>query len=259
VNFPHDTLGGRGELQRICDFKQRYAAAFDAFVANRAEATLRSAYELGREAIARELGVLDMSDVHHEALSQALHRRSDDLEPEIAVALAGEFLAESLSAFEMVQRGYREERERVLVEHRHARMLRHLSTLLSDVALTAGAGESFAEALQLVAEQARELIAADDCVARASAPESGASIEATAHAEDVETWPERSGSSAVAPAGEGHRLSVPILTLDGHEIGGLEVSKVASPLSELDEAVLVHVAQMTAAAMERARLYDRRS
>lgn len=257
MNFPHDTLGGRGELQRICDFKRRYAAAFDAFVANRAEATLRSAYELGREAIARELGVLDMADVHHEALSQALHRRSD-LEPEIAVALAGEFLAESLSAFEMVQRGYREERERVLVEHRHARMLRQLSTLLSDVALTAGAGESFAEALQLVAEQARELTAADDCVARASAPEGGAPIVATAHAEDVETWPERSGSSAVAPAGEGHRLSVPILTLDGHEIGGLEVLKVASPLSELDEAVLVHVAQMTAAAMERARLYERR-
>jgi GAF domain-containing protein len=176
------------------------------------------------------------------------------LEPEIAVALAGEFLAESLSAFEMVQRGFREERERVLLEQRHAKMLRQLSTLLSDVALTAGAGDSFSEVLQLVAEQARELTAADRCVARTRAAESGAWIEATA-ADDVETWSETNIPPQVPPAAGRHRLSVPILTLDGSDIGEFEVLKTESPLSELDEAILVHVAQMTAAAVERASLY----
>jgi hypothetical protein len=256
VNVPLDMTGVPGEPHRVRDFLRRYAAAFDAFVANQGEATLRAAYELGREAVARELGVLDVAAVHHGALRQTLRRQSH-LEPDIAVALGGEFLAESLSAFEMVQRGFREERERVLLEQRHARMLRQLSTLLSDVALTAGAGESLLEALQLVAEQARELTAADYCVARTRAAEGGTWLEAAARA-DVDTWSQVNIAPKVASAAAGHRLSVPILTLAGSDIGEIEVSKTASPFSELDEAILVHVAQMTAAAVERVRVYHSR-
>jgi GAF domain-containing protein len=247
-------MGVRSDPHRNRDFSRRYCAAFNAFLTSRAEKALRAAYELGREAIARDLGVLDLAVVHHEALGRTLRHRSN-LQPEIAVALAGEFLAESLSAFEMVHRGFREERERVLLEQRHAKMLRQLSTLLSDVTLTAGAGESLSELLQLVAEEARELTAADRCVARTRAAESRTWIEATAGANDIETWSETNVPPQVPPAAGRHRLSVPILTLGGSDIGELEVSKTESPLSELDEAILVHVAQMTAAAVERASLY----
>jgi GAF domain-containing protein len=256
VTLPHDMTGLGGKPHQVRDFMRRYAVAFETFLGKRGEATLRVAYELGREAIARELGVLEVAAVHHEALGQALRRQSH-LEPGVVVALGGDFLTETLSAFEMVQRGFREERERALLEQRHARILRQLSTLLSDVALTAGAG-SFSEVLQLVAEQARELTAADRCIARTRAAESGTWMEATAHAEDIDTWSEANVPPKVAGASAGHRLSVPILTLGGSEIGEVEVSKTTSLFSELDEAILVHVAQMTAAAVERARLYHRR-
>ena len=248
----------RPELHRHRDFSRRYGAAFDAFLTSRDETALCAAYELGRDAIAHELGVLDLAVVHHEALARTLRQRSQ-VEPEVAVALGSEFFAESLSAFEMVQRGFREERERALLEQRHAKMLRQLSTLLSDVALTAGAGESFAEVLQLVAEQARELTAADRCVARTRAGQSGPWIEAVAPTEDVETWSEANVPPELPSAAARHRLRVPILTLGGAEIGDLEVSKASSPLSELEEAILVHVSQMTAAAVERASLYRARA
>ena len=45
--------------------------------------------------------------------------------------------------------------------------------------------------------------------------------------------------------------------LDGHQIGSLEVvEKVDGTFTELDQAVLVHIAEMASAAIERIHLYD---
>jgi GAF domain-containing protein len=247
-------MGVPDDFSRAADFERKYRAAFDAFLVNQTEANLRLAYELGRDAVTGNVSALDIAAVHHEALGEAL-RRHHRLTLDAAVACAGEFLAESLSAFEMVRRGYLEERERAFFEQRQAGMLRQLSTLLSDVSLAAGAAESLVEVLQLVAEQARELTRADVCFARTSASEVDGGIEAAARESDVDKWSETDGPEPLGLRSDDSRLKVPILSLAGAEIGALEVWRTSPSFSELDEAILVHVAQMTAATVERARLY----
>jgi PAS domain S-box-containing protein len=78
-----------------------YAAALRDYVSGAGEAALTQAYELGRKAANEGLGVLDLAMLHHDALQQL---RSDDGAQ--AIALAGQFLAESLSPFEMTLRAY---------------------------------------------------------------------------------------------------------------------------------------------------------
>ena len=78
---------------------------------------------------------------------------------------AGDFFLESLSSFEMVQRGFREAREAARLERRQTEMSRQLSSFLADASLALDASDSLEEMLRLVAEQARELVGADCCVA----------------------------------------------------------------------------------------------
>jgi GAF domain-containing protein len=53
-------------------------------------------------------------------------------------------------------------------------------------------------------------------------------------------------------------LATPLTALDGGVIGALHlISESDDKFTSLDEAVVVHVAQMSAAAIERARLYGR--
>ena len=49
-----------------------YAAAFSAYLADRGERELGAAYDLGRQAVAGHLSVLDLAEAHHAALRAAL-------------------------------------------------------------------------------------------------------------------------------------------------------------------------------------------
>jgi hypothetical protein len=229
---------------QAADFRSRYWCAFAAFLLDQGEHTRHAAYELGRDAVAQGISVLDVSNTHHETLRELL-RGWPRPDVDHLISCAAEFLVETLSAFEMVQRTYREATERAVLEQRHAAMLRRLSTLLSDTSLAAGAADSLAEALQLVAEQARELTGASACIARARIGDRGNWVTAAAEEEGFETPRDRS---------EVVRLSVPVVSLAGSEIGRLEVVRRGGRFSELDEAVLVHVGQMAAATIERARV-----
>ena len=82
---------------------------------------------------------------------------------------AGDFFLESLSSFEMVQRGFREAHEAARLERRQTEMSRQLSTFLADASLALDAPDSLEEVLRLVAEQAREFVAAECCVATVAA------------------------------------------------------------------------------------------
>jgi hypothetical protein len=226
-------------------FVESYAAAFAEYLQNPGEAALAAAYELGREAVQRELSVLELATTHYDVLDTALARpgwaRADD------PARAGrDFFLESLSAFEMVQRGYREAQEAALVERRHAAILRQLSNFLADASLALDAAGSIDEMLQLVVEQARELIGARGCVARLDVSGAGeARIAARGEAHD----------GALAPA---TKIAAPLVGGDGSELGVIELSdKEEGDFSEADVAVLVHLAQMAAAAVERVQLYRR--
>jgi PAS domain S-box-containing protein len=84
----------------------RYTAALEEYLSGGGEAALQRAYELGRRGLADGLGVLEMVAIHHQAMVRVL-ASADDALPR-AIAAAGQFLAESLSPFEMTHRGYRE-------------------------------------------------------------------------------------------------------------------------------------------------------
>jgi len=86
----------------------QFGAALAAYVAHADEALLGRAYELGRSAMAEGLSIPDLVAMHARALHAIL---ADGRGPESALPLVGiaaEFLAESLSSYEMTHRGYRE-------------------------------------------------------------------------------------------------------------------------------------------------------
>jgi c-di-GMP phosphodiesterase len=83
---------------------REYAAALRAYVSTGSEAALTSAYELGRSAAAGGLGILELAILHHDALLELPRAGSGDRPP---LSMAAQFLAESLSPFEMTLRSYR--------------------------------------------------------------------------------------------------------------------------------------------------------
>lgn len=80
---------------------REYAAALAEYLSGAGEAALTRAYELGRAAVLGGLGVVDMVALHEQAVRNdgVIASRSPQ---------AAQFLAESLSPFEMTHRGFRE-------------------------------------------------------------------------------------------------------------------------------------------------------
>ena len=263
------------------ELRQSYAIGLQAYLRDPNERTLRAAYELGREAVTRELDVLDLALAHHEALAAAL-RAADPDELERLTRSAGEFLVESLSAFEMIRRAYTEARDAAALERRQASMLRQLSNLLADASLALDAG-SLDEMLRLVVEQARELTGAACCVAMLVGPE----VEAAAFDDEdehaaafVESAGVRMLAGVLDSAARAVRMSgdevaahpdsrgldlngagwlgAPLTTLDERQMGWIQLlAGAGAEFAEIDEAILAHLAQMTSATVERARMYSR--
>jgi PAS domain S-box-containing protein len=80
-----------------------YAAALRDYVAGAGEAALTRAYELGRTAASCGVSVLELAIMHHDALVGLPETGADGRH---SLALAGQFLAESLSPVEMTLRSY---------------------------------------------------------------------------------------------------------------------------------------------------------
>jgi signal transduction histidine kinase len=96
--------------------QEEYVRTLAAHLAKADEAALNHAYELGRKILADGFGVLDQVMLHNDSLvriivdcpQSELHRNLDR---------AADFLAESLSPFEMSLRGYREANTRLKALH----------------------------------------------------------------------------------------------------------------------------------------------
>lgn len=86
-------------------FEQSYRAALLEYAERRGEAALGRAYELGRRGIAEGKSLLDIAAVHHLALAEIMADRNGRRPAELLNAGA-EFLAESLSPYEMAHRGF---------------------------------------------------------------------------------------------------------------------------------------------------------
>ena len=134
------------------DLAAHYATAFSAYLADRGERELGAAYDLGREAVAARLSVLDLAEAHHAALRAALDDGARP--PEATLQAAADFLRESLSIFESVHRGYSEVREVARVEHEHVEQLR----ALADASVALNSSLTVEEILQITADAARSLI-----------------------------------------------------------------------------------------------------
>jgi GAF domain-containing protein len=271
-------------------FRAAYASALLGYLLEPTEASLRAAYELAREAVRRRLSVLDLAVAHQEAVMAVLADASDAEDVQAIARAAGDFFLEGLSTFDMVQRGYAEAREAALLERRQTRLSRQLSTFLADTSLALDAPDSLDEMLRLVAEQARELVGADCCLVTVAVSGQPRVAEGASYPEDEKRWTtfirwldltaiyrliHQSGGSARVggeqldglPAIRGATVDRPaegwlaasLTALDGTQLGAIQLfDKQGGRFTVEDEAVLVHLAQMTSAAVERARLYQER-
>jgi hypothetical protein len=272
-------------------FRTGYASALGDYLLDPSEASLRVAYELGRKAVGGQLSVLDLAIAHQEALLSVLAGASDEAQIKEIMRAAGDFFLESLSSFEMVRRGFKEAREAFLLERRQTKLSRRLSTFLTDASLALNASDSLQEMLRLVAEQARELVCAECCLATVSLDRRPRTAEAASHAEPDTRWTtfvrwldlvriyellRLSGGSVRIAGDELARhplfrissadrplqgwLAASLTALDGSELGAIQLfDKQHGDFTQDDEAALVHLAQMASAAVERARLYQNRS
>lgn len=93
--------------------REDYADSLGGYLVEADETTRLHAHELGRKALSDGVGVLEIVTLHHETLAR--------LGPLGAVPLdrAAEFLAESLSPFEMSLRGFREANTQLFVANQN--------------------------------------------------------------------------------------------------------------------------------------------
>jgi phosphoserine phosphatase RsbU-like protein/GAF domain-containing protein len=273
-------------------FTDRHREGFEAYLSHRDERGLTHAYELGRSAVARELSALDLASAHQDVLLDSLRSHSQSTSEEDVIRAAGDFFLEGLSAFEVARRALQDVREVALIERRHAMILRQLSSFLGDASLALDASVSLHEMLQLVAEQTRELVRAERCAVSVSLDDDTPTIDAFAVDEDDPglefqlnelsslyraleppsgalrmTGPDLDRHRETAALTEPRdatswkprgRLGAGLTTLDGRQLGLIQAfDKQTGDFSELDEAIIVQLAQMASAAVERAQLYRR--
>jgi GAF domain-containing protein len=270
------------------EFRAAYTSAVAAYVAAGDEATRRAAYELGRDAVASGLGLMDVADAHHDALLAALGAGTP---AEAATGAARDLLLETLSAFEMLRRGAGEAVADAERERRHAAVMRRLSDFLADASLAAGADGPTHEVLHLLAEQARELIGGMCCVASARRTGDRPAARAASFTEAESALASRLALADLSPLEDAAWALGPVARVDpsaqlARSVAGAEAaaadirSWLGAPLTRLDGRpigfihlferrpdaytapqgdVLLQLAQLGSAALERADLYAERA
>ncbi len=222
------------------DLTAHYATAFSAYLADRGERELGAAYDLGREAVAARLSVLDLAEAHHAALRAALGDGTRP--PEATLQAAADFLRESLSIFESVHRGYSEVREVARVEHEHVEQLR----ALADASVSLNSSLTVEEILQITADAARSLIGGTRATVAIFAPDPRLR-PLTATSPPLLTDGELEPAQLTAKLeGRGSELGI-LQVLDRHE----------REFSERDDSILTQLAQLASVAISNAQLYER--
>lgn len=128
---------------------------------------------------------------------------------------------------------------------------------MADQALAAGNNGSLEEVLQLVAEQIREMTDSRRAsVHDVRSVQSLGKIEMESDSDGDDTWSEvMQPRDRIPPASpnERHATRAPLLTLDGSTLGWVQVERDdGKPFTSTDQALIKQVAEMTAAAVERA-------
>ena len=232
----------KGRSNGAPDLAASYATAFTAYLSARGERELGAAYDLGRQAVAAHLSVLDLAEAHHAAVRAALGNGSP---PDATVRAAADFLRESLSIFESVHRGYSEVREVARLEHEHVEQLR----ALADTSIALNSSLTVEEILQLTAEAARSLIGGTRATVAIFAPDPRLRPQTA-------TAPTQTPDGDHGPAGPARMTAQ--LSGRGRELGMLEVvDRSEREFSARDETILTQLAQLASVAISNAQLYER--
>jgi len=94
----------RPEVEAVDRFRRDYAPLMLRYLAQRDEAGLQAAYELGRRAMRDSVGLLDTVRVHHELFLDVLATARDTAEVLELAQAATALLTDLIAAFEMSQR-----------------------------------------------------------------------------------------------------------------------------------------------------------
>jgi serine phosphatase RsbU (regulator of sigma subunit) len=270
-------------MTQTLELQREYAEAFLRYARNKNEADLHSAYEFGRDAVHKQLNVLEVAAIHHDAFSSALRHVSSHEDIEELTSAASDFLSEALSAFEMVHRGYQEVRETALLEKQHADQLRRLASAFIEI----NSIHSVTSLLENATRCAREIVGVDCSLATiAAADASKDAVWMTTKGESRE-WQDFAASpegtrlgALVAGSISGGRISsvardpqqlkvtvegrsvawlgVALAGGSGRSLGSLQLlDKTRDRFSDTDCSILVQLAQMTALALDNVQLYER--
>ena len=91
------------ELSRL---RRDYVPLLLRYLANEDETGLQAAYELGREAMRRSVGLLEVVRVHNDTYLEVMGSVRGTEEANKVARAASTFLMELIAAFEMAQRGF---------------------------------------------------------------------------------------------------------------------------------------------------------
>ncbi|MBI4408258.1 MAG: GAF domain-containing protein [Gemmatimonadetes bacterium] len=87
---------------------QEYTQALEDYLSGVGESALERAYQLGRRAVEEGVGVLEMAELHADAVLARLRAAGNPPDSAEIVERGERFLIESLSPYEMTHRGFRE-------------------------------------------------------------------------------------------------------------------------------------------------------
>ena len=160
-----------------------YRKALQAYVARGDEEDLQSAYELGRKGLNLGLGVVDMVRLHQDALGQLVAK--DPPRADVRWTRTVEtFLMETLSAFEVAHRGFRDACERLgrmneTLQERHQELAVNVKKLAHEIAERRNTQELLEESelkIRSVVESAQDGIITVDGRGRLMAMNRGAEV-----------------------------------------------------------------------------------
>jgi stage II sporulation SpoE-like protein/phosphoserine phosphatase RsbU-like protein len=282
--LPRSTARGVESVTTFPDrFRDRYSTAFEEYLDRSTEDALHAAYELGREAVARDLSMLDVVALHHSVFGATL-ASVGPRDSKATVEAAADLLLQTLSAFEMVQRGFREAQVAATLEKRHAEQLRQLA----DAFVAINSCLSVRDVVDLVTKHAAAILGEHCCVASLAGegqrtqleaialaqPAGGSALQIDASlAKEIDAFASGLGRAARLSAGDVEEARWPELGPDSQHFGDLVVVplqnqrddhmgfvlilKRKGAFSEKDESIAIQLAEMLSASIENVRLYER--
>jgi serine phosphatase RsbU (regulator of sigma subunit) len=180
-------------------FGKDYEAAFAEYLRSPGEQALHTAYELGRRAVADEVSLLEMSEVHHQTLVGVLDRNEGRVPVAELARQAAAFFSEALSTHEILQRGYVEAQRTAQLARRHATQLRRLA----DAALAMSSAPSVAAVYRIVATRSRQVIDANVAMVSVTIDDRWTQrIETVSHSKTHRRWAQFEGRTDVSPVYE---------------------------------------------------------